>query len=151
MQPEVREKLWDFICFLYLRCFFVKQLHPMFSIEKTLLNESHFRARVCLSLIVKYWSLNLELADVKIWQIFEIFWGRQISKYFTFCLYWPIQCSSYFFKRMRSYIVKGFYLSSIKKVRCILKAIFTNKKHWKIEKRNSKWIFCITVRAFFSC
>lgn len=118
MQPEVREKLWGFVCFLYLRCFFVKQLHPMFSIEKTLLNETHFRGRVCLSLIVKYWSLNLELADVKI------------------CLYWPIQCYSSFSKRMRLYIVKGFYLSSIKKVRCILKAIFTNKNHWKIEKRN---------------
>ena len=51
----------------------------MFSIEKTLLNETHFRGRVCLSLIVKYWSLNLELADVKIWQIFDrYFWGDKL-------------------------------------------------------------------------
>ena len=67
---------------------------------------------------------------VKTGRILDRFFGgdKIISEYFEskflLCFCWHIQCQSSFFKKMKSFLVKGFYLKFVEKVKCILKLSF---------------------------
>ena len=77
--------------------------------------------------------MKLELAEVQMGQIFgRFFWGDNIiSDYFDgkFCFYRSIRCRSSFLKRMKLFLVKGFYLSFVKRIKSIFNKTWqTNRK-----------------------